>query len=191
VARDGSFSGAYDFKGTDRILPGEFDWLIESQGGITNAATSHDYTHYNFTTAAQNFSETLAHMAEMLLNASIPDGEFEQERLVVIEEIRQALDDPDWLSFQNLMQTAYPDHPYSRSVLGNEAILCGFTPEHMRQFHRDCYRPEFMTVAVVGAVTLDEVVAEVCKSFGTCDHAQLQSSNNSNDSNSNPVATDA
>jgi zinc protease len=153
------------FKGTERILPGEFDWFIESQGGITNAATSHDYAHYNFTTAVQNFAPTLEHMAEMLLNASIPDDEFEQERMVVIEEIRQALDDPDWLSFQNLMQTAYPDHPYSRSVLGTEDVLCGFTPEHMRQFHRHCYRPEFMTVAVVGAVPIDSALAAVRQSF--------------------------
>ncbi|MGB7085519.1 MAG: insulinase family protein, partial [Phormidesmis sp.] len=31
------------FKGTQRLQPGEFDWAIESQGGMTNAATSHDY----------------------------------------------------------------------------------------------------------------------------------------------------
>ncbi len=165
------------FKGTERILPGEFDWFIESQGGITNAATSHDYTHYNFTTAAHNFTTTLEHLAEMLLNASIPDDEFEQERLVVIEEIRQALDDPDWLSFQNLMQAAYADHPYSRSVLGTEDILSGFTPDHMRQFHRSFYRPEFMTVAVVGAVPIEEAIAAVSQSFvnSTANSANLLS----------------
>ncbi|TVQ06338.1 MAG: insulinase family protein, partial [Leptolyngbya sp. DLM2.Bin27] len=31
------------FKGTDQLAPGIFDYAIETQGGMTNAATSHDY----------------------------------------------------------------------------------------------------------------------------------------------------
>ncbi|MGF1497723.1 MAG: M16 family metallopeptidase, partial [Elainellaceae cyanobacterium] len=35
-----------NFKGTNRLLPGQFDQVIETRGGMTNAATSHDYAHY-------------------------------------------------------------------------------------------------------------------------------------------------
>ncbi len=153
------------FKGTNKILPGQFDYIIESQGGVTNAATSHDYAHFMFTTAANHFAHTLPHLAEMLLGASIPDHEFNQERLVVIEEIHQAWDDPDWLGYQNLLQIAYGQHPYSRSVLGTPEILQSLTPERMRQYHRSRYRPELMTVVVVGAVSLVETIALVSQAF--------------------------
>lgn len=153
------------FKGTDKVLPGEFDWLIESQGGIANAATSHDYAHFMFTTAVNNFSSTLSHLAEMLLFAGIPDDEFEQERLVVLEEMHQALDDPNWLAYQSLIQTAYGEHPYSRSVLGEEHIIENITPAQMRQYHRYHYHPEQMTVVVAGAVSVQEALASVERAF--------------------------
>lgn len=153
------------FKGTENILPGEFDCLIELQGGVANAATSHDYAHYTFTTASDSFGCTLPYLAEMLLKASIPDDEFEQERLVVLEEMRQSHDDPDWLAFQNLMQTAYSSHPYQRSILGSEAVILSLTPDQMRCFHRNWYRPDLMTVVVVGAIAPQEAIDVVSAAF--------------------------
>jgi zinc protease len=153
------------FKGTQRILPGEFDLVIESLGGIANAATSLDYTHFTFTTAADRFGLILPYLADMLLNASIPDNEFERERQVVIEEIRQALDDPDWLAYQQLMETAYGSHPYSRSVLGSVEALEQLTPEQMRAYHRHHYLPQQMMIAVVGAIPQAEVLATVSAAF--------------------------
>ncbi|CAN1210989.1 pitrilysin family protein [Tumidithrix helvetica PCC 7403] len=153
------------FKGTQNILPGEFDIVIESQGGIANAATSLDYTHFMFTTAANHFSLTLPYLADMLLNASIPDDEFDQERQVVIEEIRQALDDPDWLAYQQLMETVYENHPYSRSVLGSVEVLEQLTPAQMRAYHRHHYHPKQMTVAIVGAIAQAEAVEIVSAAF--------------------------
>ena len=34
------------FKGTHKIMPGEFDYKIESLGGISNASTGYDDAHY-------------------------------------------------------------------------------------------------------------------------------------------------
>ncbi len=153
------------FKGTENILPGEFDCLIELQGGVANAATSHDYAHYTFTTASGSFDSTLPYLAEMLLDASIPDDQFAQEQLVVLEEMRQSQDDPDWLAFQNLMQTAYSNHPYKRSVLGSEETILSLTPDQMRRFHRNRYRPDLITVVVVGAIAQQEAIDVVSAAF--------------------------
>lgn len=158
------------FKGTENIRPGEFDCLIEMQGGITNAATSHDYAHYTFTAASDSFGSTLPYLSEMLLDASIPDDEFEQERLVVLEEMRQSQDDPDWLAFQNLMQTAYSNHPYKRSILGSEEVILSLTPDQMRRFHRNRYRPDLMTVVVVGAIAQQEAIDVVSAAFTSSTH---------------------
>ncbi len=165
------------FKGTDKILPGQFDAIIESQGGVTNAATSHDYAHYMFTIAATNFASTLPHLIEMLLHASIPDQEFDQERSVVLAEMHQAMDNPDWLAYQEVVQAAYGQHPYGRSVLGSEEVINNLTPQDMRKFWGDRYRPELMTIAVVGAVSLAETEQVINQAFNFGDYAGATHSN--------------
>jgi predicted Zn-dependent peptidase len=153
------------FKGTENIAPGEFDQIIEYQGGMSNACTSLDYTHFHCTTAAPRFTDTLPILAEMLLSAKIDPIELASEREVVLEELRQALDDPDYCAVQNLSATMYGDHPYGRAILGQETTVTSITPDQMRDFHRQYYRPENMTVVVVGAVSQAQAIAIVNEAF--------------------------
>jgi len=153
------------FKGTDRLAPGIFDREIEHRGGMTNAATSYDYAHYFITTAAQHLEDTLPYLAEILLNASIPDDEFDRERDVVLEELRQSYDNPDCVGFQVLTETVYQRHPYGRPILGTEETLLARSPAEMRAFHRTHYQPENMTVVVTGNISRDAALDLVERSF--------------------------
>ncbi len=155
------------FKGTDRLSPGAFDLAIETRGGMTNAATSHDYAHFFIATAVEHFPQTLPHLAELLLNASIPDEEFDRERSVVLEEILYSQDSPDNLAFEALIETLYQCHPYRRPILGTAEILKNRSPQEMRCFHRAHYRPENMTVVVVGGIEQSPAVELVDRCFGT------------------------
>ncbi|WP_264321304.1 M16 family metallopeptidase [Zarconia navalis] len=143
------------FKGTDRLPPGAFDLEIENRGGTTNAATSHDYAHFFIATADRYFQETLPYLAEILLHASIPDDEFIRERDVVLEEIRQANDNPDGVAFDALMDTIYQVHPYKKPVLGAVGELLERSPQEMRSFHQAHYQPQNMTVVITGGIQED------------------------------------
>lgn len=153
------------FKGTDQLLPGMFDYAIETRGGLSNAATSHDYAHFYMTVAADALPETLPYLAELVLHAAIPADEFVRERQVVLEEILQAQDDPDWLGMQALSEQIFPDHPYGRPVLGTQAHLEQFSPEAMRCFHQGHYQPHNMAVVVTGSVPLSTTLALIRHSF--------------------------
>jgi zinc protease len=153
------------FKGTSTQATGEFDVAIESCGGFSNAATSHDYAHFFITTAAQYLEDTLPPLADLLLHAAIPDDEFFRERDVVLEEIRSCYDSPDWLGFQALSESVYQRHPYGRSVLGTEALLMACSPQQMRQFHAAHYQPENMTVVIIGGVERELALNLVNQSF--------------------------
>jgi zinc protease len=155
------------FKGTDQLPPGVFDYAIETQGGMTNAATSHDYAHFFMTIAADMLPHTLPYLADLLLHAAIPADEFVRERQVVLEEIRQAQDDPDWLGFQAMSEQVYQAHPYGRPVLGTAEILQGRSPEEMRCFHQAHYQPHNMTVVITGGLPLEPTVEMVKHSFRT------------------------
>ena len=155
------------FKGSDRIPPGYFDQVIENNGGTTNAATSHDYAHFYINVTTAQLPYALECFAELLLRAAIPDDEFLRERDVVLEELRQSQDDPDWVGFQSLMESVYPSHPYGRPVLGTEDSVLGQSPHHMRQFHRHYYQPENMTIVVVGDISTQDAIEQVESTFST------------------------
>lgn len=168
------------FKGTNKLAPGVFDAVIENRGGVSNAATSHDYAHFFITTAAQYLEDTVPALAELLLNAAIPEEEFVRERDVVLEEIRSCSDDPDFGAFQALTESIYQRHPYGRSILGTEVKLMEYTPEQMRSFHRCHYQPENMTVVIVGGVAKEIALKLVQRSFQDfslpvdCPQAQIE-----------------
>ncbi len=153
------------FKGSPNVMAGEFDWLIESTGGVANAATSYDYAHFYLTTAAPHLEHTLPCLADILLRANIPDDEFIREREVVIEEIHSSHDDPDYLGFQALCQNTYQRHPYRRSILGEKELLLEHTPNQMRCFHRTHYQPENMTVVIVGGIGQEQALTIVNENF--------------------------
>lgn len=153
------------FKGTEYLPPGLFDYEIEARGGMSNAATSYDYAHFYLTVAADALPETLPYLADLVLHAAIPADEFVRERNVVLEEIRQAQDDPDWLGMQALSAQLFPEHPYGRPVLGTADILQQRSPEEMRRFHQAHYQPNSMTIVVTGGVSLEPTLEMVRHSF--------------------------
>ncbi|NJN29638.1 MAG: insulinase family protein, partial [Synechococcales cyanobacterium RM1_1_8] len=148
------------FKGTQRLAPGDFDKLVEDSGGLTNAGTSYDYVHYYICTLAEQLPELLPALAELLFQAAIPAGEFERERQVVLEEILQYEDDPDGVGAAALWAAVYGEqHPYGRPILGDPDQLLAQSPESLRRFHRQHYRPEQMTLVIAGGIDRDRAIA--------------------------------
>ena len=149
------------FKGTPNLDSGEFERAIESRGAVTNAATSQEYTHYYITTAPRDFAHLAPLQLEVVLEALIPDEAFERERQVILEEIRRSQDNPRRRTFYRTMETCFQVLPYRRPVLGPTEVIENLTPQQMRDFHRTWYRPEWMTVAVVGNLPVDDLMAIV------------------------------
>ncbi|MDJ0601676.1 MAG: pitrilysin family protein [Crocosphaera sp.] len=153
------------FKGSQEILPGYFDQIIEHHGGITNAFTSHDYAHFFLTVASDRLTQTLPYLGEILLQAAIPQEEFIRERDVILEEMRSSYDDANWVCFQRLCETLYQHHPYGRPILGNETQLKQYSAHQLRCFHRTHYQPHNMTVVVVGNIEQQTAISLVEKTF--------------------------
>ncbi len=147
------------FKGGDSLAPGVFEQQVEQCGGVTNAMTSQDYTCFYVTTAPQDFAAVAPLQLEIVLDAMIPDAEFEREQQVVLEEIRRTDDSPGRRVFNQAMQLAFDSLPYRRPVLGPAAGVAALTPSQMRQFHAQWYAPQYLTAVVVGNVPTDQMMA--------------------------------
>lgn len=153
------------FKGTQRLISGEFERQIEERGAVTNAATSQDYTQYYITTAPKDFAALAPLQIDVVLNASIPDDAFERERLVVLEEIRRSDDNPRRRTFQRAMETAFAQLPYRRPVLGPFEVISQLKPQQMRDFHAKWYKPQSITAVAVGNLPVDELIQIVADGF--------------------------
>ncbi|MGQ4649144.1 insulinase family protein [Lyngbya aestuarii] len=165
------------FKGTPRIKRGEFEQLIEERGAVTNAATSQDYTHYYITTAPQDFAQLAPLQLDVVLNPSIPDDDFEHERLVVLEEIRRSDDNPNRRTFRRAIETAFEKLPYRRQVLGPASVIEQLRPQQMRDFHANCYQPNSMTAVAVGNLPVEELIEIVADGFTRLTEERHQSLN--------------
>lgn len=165
------------FKGTPRLASGEFERLIEERGAVTNAATSHDYTHYYITTAPADFAQLAPLQLDVVLNPSIPDDDFERERLVVLEEIRRSEDNPRRRTFRRAMETGFEQLPYRRQVLGPASVIEQLKPQQMRDFHAQRYQPSSITAVAVGNLPTEElieIVSEGLNQAGVAIQAQQE-----------------
>jgi len=83
------------FKGSNKIMPGEFDHKIESLGGLSNASTGYDDVHYHVLVPPDNFRESLALLTNIVVSPNFNNDEFIKEKGVVIDEIKQQNDQPE------------------------------------------------------------------------------------------------
>lgn len=158
------------FKGTKNLSPGEFDKIIESKGGETNAATSKDFTHYYITIPSKYFDLAMDLHSDMLLNPLIPRKELEKERRVVLEEIAKDANNPDEKVYENLNDMLYTTHPYKRKVLGKKEVIEKITREEILDFYNSYYSPSNMITIVIGDVEPQHALDKIREDFKkTCD----------------------
>ena len=153
------------FKGSSKYPVGEFDRLVESQGGETNAATSKDFTHYYITIPSDKFDMALDLHSDMLLTPQIPQDELTSERKVVIEEISKDLNSPRKKLSKNLTALIYKTHPYKREVIGKKEVIANITREEIFDFYNKNYGPQNMITLVVGDVEPETTLKKVEKAF--------------------------
>lgn len=145
------------FKGTEKRAPGDITREINDAGGNINAYTSLDRTVFHADLPARNWRVGLNVLADAVMHASFPDGEWKKEKQVILREIAMDRDDPDQVLSKLLWQTAYTVHPYRFPVIGYEDIFRSITRDDLITFFRRNYVSDNMIVSVVGDIIAKEV----------------------------------
>jgi len=134
--------------------------LLPKIATFFNAYTIWDKTHY-FLQGPKEGVKTLLQIEALRLEAGckyIPQEQFEREREVVRNEIRQRGGTPDGQMLYETLRAAYPEnHPYHEMVGGNDAQLTNITKDDVCKFMADYYVPSRATVVVSGNVDQDEI----------------------------------
>ena len=155
-----------NFKSTKNLKAGEFDEIVKGFGGVNNASTSFDYTHYYIKSSSKNMDKSLKLFADLMENLTLKDKEFQPERDVVAEERRWRTDNNPmgYLQFK-LFNNAYLYHPYHWTPIGFMDDIKNWSINDIRDFHSTYYQPKNAIVVIAGDINKDEVFKSVKKHF--------------------------
>lgn len=156
-----------NFKSTKNLKAGEFDEIVKSFGGVNNASTSFDYTHYFIKSSSQNMNKSLELFSDLMENLTLKDEEFQPERDVVTEERRWRTDNNPmgYLQFR-LFNNAYLYHPYHWTPIGFMNDIRNWTIDDIKDFHSTYYQAQNAIVIIAGDIKKEEVFTSVEKYFG-------------------------
>jgi predicted Zn-dependent peptidase len=155
-----------NFKSTKNLKAGEFDTIVKGFGGVNNASTSFDYTHYYIKSSSKNMSKSLELFADLMENLTLKDEEFQPERDVVAEERRWRTDNsPMGYLYFKLFNNAFTYHPYHWTPIGFMNDIQSWSIDDIKDFHKKFYTPSNAIVVVTGDIDKEQVFKEATKYF--------------------------
>ena len=153
------------FKGTRRRNALAIAEEIESVGGHLNAYTSREQTAYIARVLKGDVPLAVDLLADILQHTTMPEDELAREREVVIQEIAQVHDTPDDIVFDQFQETAFPDQPIGRSILGTVEKVGGFSRQSLMDYMGEQYNAENMVAVAAGRIDHDDFVTLVEAAF--------------------------
>ncbi len=159
------------FKGTDKHPPGEFDRLIDINGGEGNAFTTRDYTAYYQRIASDRLELMMELEADRMQNLVLTDANVLPELDVVREERRERTDnDPSALLGEQIDAAMYTAHPYGKPVIGWMSEVAKLTRDDAVAFYKAHYTPANAVLVVAGDVEPGQVKAMAEKYYGVLEN---------------------
>jgi len=162
-----------NFKSTKNLKAGEFDTIVKGFGGVNNASTGFDYTHYYIKSSNKNLGKSLELYADLMENLTLKDEEFQPERDVVAEERRWRTDNsPMGYLYFKLFNNTFTYHPYHWTPIGFMSDIQNWDIEDIREFHSKFYTPSNAIIVVAGDITKEEVFDTAKKHFSSIKNSE-------------------
>lgn len=157
-----------NFKSTKKHKAGEFDRIVKSFGGVDNASTGFDFTHYYIKCEKSNLDKSLELFSDMMENLALKKSEFEPERNVVAEERRWRTDnDPMGFLYFKLFESAFGYHPYHWLPIGFYDDIINWDINDIKDFHKRFYQPQNAFLMISGASDAKTAFSVAKKHFGS------------------------
>lgn len=154
------------FKGTEKYKLGEIASAVEGSGGELNAYTSFDQTVF-YVTISQQYSDVgLDVISQMMGYPTFDKNEIDNEREVVIEEIKRGEDSPQRQISQMLFSTAYKKHAYKVPVIGYDKNIKTLSAKKIQEYFHSRYAPRNMFLVVAGDFVSADMKKKIESYFG-------------------------
>jgi zinc protease len=154
------------FNGTSRHPPGDFDRLMEAEGGSNNAFTTDDVTVYQDWFPAGALELVLDLESDRVAHLAFTPEVIESERGVVASERRLRVEDNNHgLLAEQVQATAFVAHPYRFPTIGWPADIRSWRLEDLQTFYRTHYAPNNLTLTLAGDVDPERAISLVRRFF--------------------------
>ena len=154
------------FKGTTkRPTALDISRELNNLGAMSNAGTSHESTGYYAKANLKHFKKILDIVSDLYLNPTLPAGELEKERGVILQEISMYEDLPQHKVYDALNQLLYGDTPAGRSIGGSRKNVKKFSRADFVNYRDKHYIAQKTTIIIAGDIRYSEAIAEVKKHF--------------------------
>jgi predicted Zn-dependent peptidase len=144
----------------------KFSQEFEKRGSVgLNAGTDKDQTTYYVSMPKSEFEFWAAAESERLISPVM--RQFYKERDVVLEERRMRFSDsPEGSLYEELLQKAYPNHPYGLPLIGFEQDIRNLTAKKLELFKDKYYLGSNIVIALVGDIDTLKDIKIIDKYFG-------------------------
>ena len=147
------------FEGSEHVPEGNFDALLEANGGDNNGSTSEDRTNYVIDVPSNALELALFLESDRMgfLLPTLTQAKLDGQRDVVKNEKRQRVDNaPYGQAFVELSALLYPaTHPYSWPVIGSMEDLSAASLQDVVEFFKTYYAPNNASLVVAGDIEFE------------------------------------
>lgn len=146
------------FKGTKHKSAKVLGSYLELLGGELNAYTTKEEIVVHTVTLKEDIFRAAGLIFEMVSEPTFPLEEIEKEKGVVVDEINSYKDSPSDDIYDSFEERIFQGSPLCRPILGTEESLKRITPEVLKAFTQEYFRPDRMVLSIVSP--LDEKIVE-------------------------------
>ena len=162
------------FNGTENFAPGEllpyFEAIGMSFGPDVNAHTTFDHTAYKLylpDTSVEQFDKGLMVLSDYAFRMLLLPEEIDKERGVILSELRAGMGPEQRIRDMFFEQVFAGTRISQRLVIGTEEVISNAPRPTFESYYRTWYRPENMTLMMVGDAPLEQYLPSIEKWFGT------------------------
>ncbi|UCF41034.1 MAG: insulinase family protein [Gemmatimonadota bacterium] len=155
-------------EGTGRRSALEISDELDRLGATLGTGANLDMATVSMSALTENLDASLDIYADVVLNPSFPENEFQRLRQMRLAQIRQEKAQPFGMALRTLPRLLYGDgHAYGNPMTGSgtEASIQSMTRDDLTQFHQAWFKPNNATLIVVGATTMDEIQPKLERLF--------------------------
>lgn len=146
------------FKGTERRTAYEIARETDSIGGFMNAFTGREFVCYYAKVLADFLPRAVDLLADIFLNSRFPEEEIDNERKVILQEIRMLEDAPDDQLHNLFHQNFWDGHPLGMPIIGSTESVEGMSRSFIVDYKCDTYRAGDIIITAAGMVDHQELV---------------------------------
>jgi zinc protease len=155
------------FRGSRNYTAAQRDEILKRAGASSNAYTTDDRTVFHEVFSKEDLDQVMKLEADRFKYLQYDPAAFKTEALAVLGEYNKNSASPFSKLHEVLRETAFKTHTYAHTTMGYLRDIEDFPNQYdySRQFFARYYRPENVTITIVGDVTRERALSLVRQNF--------------------------